>query len=443
MEHILKKSRVCLAGRFNAKQGLKHEELDPLSNWKRVKMSVDEYERMKSVYYSSLLRSMIEIEGEEEQSVYRYEMKLPQQCEKLMILNRKNSQSDYPCTITNIQLWFFPFDVVLFSVELDEYPNNLDDLTLMHSKWKKWSVEYNNTIIVDGKSKDIGFHTQTLDEYLKPLVELTKDKNPAKLTFEDTKLRQYQVVQSNCIQDSLLFEIGTFSSIGVVCDTNICRYSKPADDYYQKIIRENTISAYSNWKALALNDSFTVLTVDEVYSNSENNEYDDEGLLLDTGYHYFYLLYMRCLFEEFYCFDRNNLYHEVKDADIDSKKIESEIAYMEKHYFFDDMSYDFLPPLMYRAMAKGLDLQKDREQLTQHVKQALRDARRERNNSAVNFVQIFAVFSVVWTIREMIITAFPCVEDPVSAIIALVVALIIAILLLKKSILLTKLFRKS
>lgn len=440
MEHILKKSRVCLAGRFNAKQGLRHEDLKS-SNWKRIKMSTTEYERMKSVYYSSLLRSMIEIEGEKEQSVYRYEMILPQQRDNLMVLNRKDGQSNYPCTITSIQLWFFPFEIVLFSAELDENANSLDDLTLMHSKWKKWGVEYNNTILIDGQLKDIGFHTPTLDEFLEPLVVLTKDKNPAKLTFEDTKLRQYQVVQSNSLQDSLLFEIGTFSSIGVVCDTNICRFSKPADDYFNKIITENTISAYSNWKALALNDSFTVLTVDEVYSNSENNEYDDDGQLIDTGYHYFYLLYMRCLFEEFYCFDRNNLYHEVKDTDIDSKKIESEIAYMEKHYFFDDMSYDFLPPLMYRAMAKGLELQKDREQLTQHVKQALSEARRERNNSAVNFVQIFAVFSVVWTIREILIAILPCIKGSVSAFISGVIALTITIVLLKWPQLLKRLFK--
>ena len=426
MEHILKKSRVCLAGRFNAKQGLRHEELSS-SNWKRIKMSTTEYESMKSFYYESLLRSMIEIDDDVEQSVYRYEMILPEQCGNLMVLKKEDgTRISYPCKMKNIQLWFFPFNIVLFSIDIEESSESFSDLILMHRKWKAWFSNYDE------------FHTTELDDLLKPLSELSHNNNPSKMTY-GTKMRQYQVIltelkkdefETDTIKDELLYEIGSFSDVGIVADSDLTKDFKPAADYYNQLIRDNTLSVYSSWKALALNDSFTVLSIDDYYLK---NEYEEN----------FTLLYMRCLFEEFYCFDRNNLYHEVKDTDIDSKAIESEIAYMEKHYFYEDMSYNFLPPLMYRAMAKGLELQKDREQLTQHVKQALRDARRERNSSAVNFVQIFAVFSVVWTIREILTAIWPCIKGSESAIISGIFALIFTIVLLKRPQLLNKLFQNN
>lgn len=425
MEQILKKSRVCLAGRFNAKQGLKHEDLDSSPNWERIKMSKAEYENMKSFYYESLLRSMIEIDDEVEQSVCRYKMKLPEQRNNLLLLEKDGNQSFYPCEIKNVHLWFFPFNIVLFSIDIEESSESFSDLILMHRKWKAWFSNYNE------------FHTKELDVFFKPLTELSHNNNPSQITYYGTKMRQYQVIlteikkdelETGTIKDELLYEIGSFSDIGLIANSDLTKDFKPSTDYYNQLIRDNTLSVYSSWKALALNDSFTILSIADYFMK---NEFEEN----------FNLLYMRCLFEEFYCFDRNNLYHKERDADIDSKAIESEIAYIEKHYFYEDMSYNFLPPLMYRAMAKGLELQKDREQLTQHVKQALRDARRERNNSAVNFVQIFAVFSVVWTIREILITIWPCIKGSVSALIFGIIALFFTIVLLKKPQLLNRLFQ--
>ena len=425
MNHKLKNSRVCLAGRLDAKNGLTPEKLSS-SDWKRVKMSKSDYDSMKSFYYESLVRSMAEIDGEENPTVCRYEMNLPSACDNLIVLKEDAGKIiKYPCAIRKVQIWFFPFDIVLFSIEIWETASSLSDLSLMHSLWKDWFKNYGV------------FHTVELDNLLNPLTELSQNKNPAMITYSGTKVRQFQVINTKMskgesdettINDELLYEIGSFSTIGIVADSDQTKSFKPSMDYYNEIIRDNTLSVYSNWKALALNDSFTILTIDDFFIN---NEFEEN----------FNLLYMRCLFEEFYCFDRNNLYRE--GHAVNSKEIENEIAYMEQHYFFEDMSYNFLPPLMYRAMAKGLELQKDRDQLTQHIKQALREARQERNNSAVNFVQIFAIFSVFWTIHEMIITIWPCANGAVSAFSALAVALIITILLLKWPSLLTRLFQNN
>ena len=432
---ILRQSRVCLAGRLNARPRLNHKDL-PSSQWDPIEMTEEVYKKLQRTYYPSLLTSMNTIVGNEKQSVFCYEMNITGKSDNLVFLPKKDNKGHlYPCNIKSVRLWFFKFGIILFSIEIEEHTDSFSDLTLMHSKWKKWNEEYD------------AIHTEELDSLLKPLAQLTPNSLASEITFAGTKMRQYQVVESNVLNDDLLYEIGTFSTIGVVNDGNHTRSYKPSDDYYQKIIKENVLSAYSNWKALALNDSFTVMALDDYYSKSEFDEYDEKGCLSDTGYRYFDLLYMRCLFEEFYCFDRNNSYREFVDNNskkIESEKIENEIAYMEQHYFFEDMSYDFLPPLMYRAMAKGLNLQRDREQLTQHVKQSLRDARHERDNRAVNFVQIFAAVSVIWTIREMLIAiSKETWSGSMTAILFLIIAMIFTIVLLKWPQLFTKLLHNN
>ena len=408
----------------------------PSYKWDTMYMTKEKNKKLQRTYYPSLLTSMNTIVGNEKQSVFCYEMNITGKSDNLVFLPKKDNKGHlYPCNIKSVRLWFFKFGIILFSIEIEEHTDSFSDLTLMHSKWKKWNEEYD------------AIHTEELDSLLKPLAQLTPNSLASEITFAGTKMRQYQVVESNVLNDDLLYEIGTFSTIGVVNDENHTRSYKPSDDYYQKIIKENVLSAYSNWKALALNDSFTVMALDDYYSKSEFDEYDEKGCLSDTGYRYFDLLYMRCLFEEFYCFDRNNSYREFVDNNskkIESEKIENEIAYMEQHYFFEDMSYDFLPPLMYRAMAKGLNLQRDREQLTQHVKQSLRDARHERDNRAVNFVQIFAAVSVIWTIREMLIAiSKETWSGSMTAILFLIIAMIFTIVLLKWPQLFTKLLHNN
>jgi len=407
---ILNYSRVSLAGRFNIKKGVKPESLEKTGVWERIKMPSSLYEEYKRFYYPSLLRSMIEIDDEEEQSICRYALKLPETTENLMILNVDGENApaiNYPCKINSIRLWFFKYEMVLFSIEIEDCPDSFSELTLMHSKWKDWNNQYES------------FRTKALDDILKPLVSLTGMINPAYITYSGTKLRQFQLIETDSIDDELLYEVGSFSPIGVIANDNPQAKYKPSDDYFQRIKKENTISAFSNWKALALNDSFTIIAIDTFF---RENEFEEN----------FELLYMRCLLEEFYCFDRNNQYHE--DKYIDSDKMEREIAYMEKHYFFDDMSYNFLPPLMYRTMVKGLGISENRNQLIEHVKKSLRDARHDRDSRAVNFVQIFAGISVVWTLREMLIAISPCIDKGFSALVAAVISVAMTILLLKRPI---------
>lgn len=387
MDHKLNYSKVCLTGRFNAKIGLQNymSTEQQGKDWRPLKTSEDDFKIMQKFYYPSLLRSMMQIGDEKEQLVCRYELIIPEtDSEEIMLLKKDGKSKKYPCQISNIRIWIFKYEMVLFSIEIEESPSNFSELTEMHKQWKDWNNNYES------------FHTPALDKILTPLMKLANNSSPAEITYSGTKMRQFQLVETDKIDDELLYEIGSFSNIGVVSETDPTKENKPSDDYYSYIIKENTLSVFSNWKALALNDSFTIMSIDDFF---RKNEYDEN----------FELLYVRCLLEEFYCFDRNNLYHENKT--FNSDEIEREITYMERHYFYDNMSYSFLPPLMYNLMAKGIGLSGHRRQLVENVKKSLQEARHQRENYIVNFAQIFAVITVIWTFRDMLAKVLPCTEN--------------------------------
>lgn len=438
-----KSSRVVLVGQLNAPAGLKPEDLDG-KVWKRHTLKKREFDSLNKTYYTAHILSMTEAEGEKDRAVDLAEVRrfiyspengninLP-----LRKIDYKQNEivtlhKEYGCKVRDISVWFFPYTPVLFSVEIDDSGNALNDITLMHSQWKNWAKQY-----------DDFFGTDKLKKILEPLLKLICDEqSPAKLTFQDTKLRQYQVIEVDepTLRDDLLYELATHSRVGLVADNNLHAPFKPSDEYFDSIIRDNSVSVFSNWKALALNDTFTVLAIDGIFMDSE---LDKDG----DGYRYFEMLYMRCLVQEYYCFSRNNDYRE-NPKKLDAKDIRQEIESMEKYYFYDDLSYEFLPPLMYGAMAKGLGLDGDRRELTERVKQGLielqrreeekqrkeNEERRNRNDKVVSTVKIFAAVTIVATVSQMFAKIVGCLDGCLAYDIAtLVFAIVFVVWLLCKT----------
>ncbi|MBR1835065.1 MAG: hypothetical protein IJ785_06130 [Bacteroidales bacterium] len=360
-------------------------------------------------YYPALIDSMREYEGRGNRPgflkpVRQYVLRLSSETPDagvtttMKIVERQQDtvirEADYRCAIHSVQLHFFPCNFVFFSIEIDDSHTDLNDMTQMHSQWKEPNDSYPF------------FTTPQLDTTLKPLLDLLPVGPDGKrlFTHQGTKARMYQIVQTadTAVQDDLLFEIATFMPIGVVNNTDSLpenkRRLKPSSDYFHRTLQENSVSAFDNWKALALNDSFTVLGCNGF------NPYAH-------CHHYFPLLYMRCLFEEFFCFDRNDRFRSDLDGktDTDVEQHLNEIHNMDRYYFYDDVSYDFLPSLMLRAMAKGMNLYADRDELVGHIKDSLdeerrrqAEARRRRSDATLLAVQILASASVFVALFNLI-----------------------------------------
>ena len=97
---------------------------------------------------------------------------------------------------------------------------------------------------------------------------------------------------------------------------------------------------------------------------------------------------------------RNNAYRE-DNADLEH--LPWEIEQMEKYYFYENISYNFQPNLIYKAMAKGLGIKEEREELSKQIKESAKKEAEEKKEKEsrkfdhiLSYAAIFAVFSIIW-----------------------------------------------
>lgn len=351
--------------------------------WKKEVLSDKEYRDLCSMYYRSHVDAMMEAEHQSRpdflNQVRHYRHEVDKTVE--MILDKKTGRQ-YKFKLNNLHLYFFPLDIVLVGIEIDETGADLNDLTKAHWWLANWKDCY----------KD--FATKSLEEVMNPLQQLIYGKNIEDLIKEGNNMKVFQVVQIDDERpdNALLYEIANFIPIGSV---NGNKYQTPDKDYYEHIMKTNLVSVFQNWKALALVDSFTVLA-----SKSEGNFND-----WPYTHCYYPLVFLRCVYEKTYCVSRNIAYR-LNQA---HENLLDEIAVMEKYYAYENLSYNFLPTMLYRIMAQGMDIENDKREVSKQMKERIREIRKQkeekeaRNRSlALAFVSVFAVFSTAWGLFSLV-----------------------------------------
>ena len=230
---------------------------------------------------------------------------------------------------------------------------------------------------------------------LDSLKEFLPNHSIKNILGNGNKFKIFQTIQIDTltIEDSKLYEIGTSSPIGCVGTDH---WLAPSDDYYNSIIKQNSVSAFKNWKGLALMDSFTMLCNQNQWWRNWNELY-------------FPLIYMRCIFEKTFCFSRNTAYRMGSNVE----NLSQEIKEMEKYYFYNNISYNFLPNLLYEAVAKGMGLSAERQELSNQVHERAKDEHdrlRESADKRMTLIAIllsaFAIFSAVWDLCSLFLAAF-------------------------------------
>lgn len=387
----------------------KVSRLDASPCWTREVIKADGNNRYKgdqgynglcAMFYKSFIDSMIEAEPKVQQrpkfldDVHHYYYDVPDGKRKIAM-----DDIGYKFQVCKLHIFTFPCNVYFFAIETDDSGQELNTLTIGHSSLSRWAWQGDSEFTADAKRQ--------LEITLMPLKELLPDGDLANLIHNGNKLKLFQTIQLDCNEpdDKLLYEIGTSCKIGCIDNTKD-RYC-PSSQYWTDIVRGNSVSTFRNWKGLALMDSFTMLgTVDSFDKDASN-------------YLYFPLIYLRCLFEKTFCFNRNISYREDKERE---RPLSDEIADMEQFYFYNNISYNFQPELIYRAMAKGLGLKEERQEITEQIKERAKKTEEEKKKtkeSNINLIlilfSIFAIFSAVWDLCSMVGAALPCWNEPPRA----------------------------
>lgn len=401
-----KYSHAFLVGSYNGE--FKPEQLDE-KLWMIEHISANgEYKRydedwgyngLCSLYYKGHLDSMIKADGQgdvpefvkpvahymcDNTSKKRNKIKIHYQKWDGTLIKQDNYQLDIVC----LHIFVFPLNTLIYAIEIDDTGSDLNELTMSHSLLSTWAWDKGANIF----SKETKVE---LSASLKPLDGIAFNKNCSVLKNEGNKLKIFQCIKVSheLMNDETLYEIGTSSPIGCVKKDG---FLTPSESYFQDIMHENTVSAFKNWKGLALMDTFTMLGLEKSFKED------------DANFVYFPLIYLRCIFEKSFCFTRNTAYRKGGN----SEDIVKEISNMERYYFYDNISYNFLPNLIYKAMAKGLGIQEERVEITKQIKERakaekdtrIKDVENKRN--LIGFIlAFFAIFSVAWDLCSMFTTA--------------------------------------
>ena len=403
-----KYSHAFLVGCFNGKataQDLINE------GWKLKKLSRKDYIYRLSMYYKSHVDAMLEADGQDKSEFlsgvhhyqYSYQVITKDADDREVIavngkdvsinLYKGNKTIKYPFKLCNIDLYMFPFEIVLVSIEIDDSGADFDLLTFAHSKLVNWESSIGT--IAD----------ESLKNCLAPLAKLLPGEDLTSLVLDGNNLKIFQIVQGEdkVPNEELLFEIATFSPVPSVKGETENSHSEA---YFNRIMAENAVSTYFNWKGLALVDSFTVL-----------GGIDFEKKIWQWINLYYPLVYLRCIFEKTLCFSRNNAYR-LDDKQKTVKELSDEIVKMEKYYFYGNFSYNFQPNLVYETMSKALDIKAEREELARQVKERAKVEEERQNqqkdrrfNRILAGITVFAVISVIWDFCSIVKNAFSIDND--------------------------------
>lgn len=362
--------------------------------WKLCPSTIADYKECCAIYHKCHVDAMIEFVGQTDQerpsdlqSVRHYvhsffneeqpkgaPVKMSYYCkdekshnlgDKLVVLDQ------YQVHLCAIHLFCFMFDIVLVAIEVDDSGSELNDLSLAHRWLMNWGYFYS------------GFTDPNLAQYFEPLKNFLPNGDLSQLIEGDNNFKVFQIVQPDSdetsVDDTLLYELGATSPIGSV---NQNSYMSPAKEYFDSLMKENTVAAFKNWKGLALLDTFTILG---------NKNYESYPALN----HYFPLIFMRCMFEKTFCHIRNRDYRSGQAV----KSIVEDISVMERYYFYNNISFNFIPMLIYEKMSAGMGLSAEREELSIQVKEQQRQQSEwmdQQTNRLLGYVTIFTIISAAY-----------------------------------------------
>lgn len=385
-----KYSHAFLVGSFNRPLG--PQEISN-AGWKAEIIHADGNDRYRNdrgynglctLFYKAHIDAMLESDSELQinrpdflKDVHHYYYDVPKE-QQIVNFNKIKEDIDYQLRICKLHIFTFPLDISLFSIEIDDTGQELEAITMGHFVLARWAWGWDRNFMP---------LKEQLSQTLEPLRKLLPSQDLKNLISGGNKLKIFQTFKLDIDEpdDKMLYEIASCSSIGCIDDKT--DRNSPATTYWKSIVDNNSVSTFRNWKALALVDTFTMM--------GNENSFDED----DCNFLYFPLIYIRCVFEKNFCFSRNTLYRE----DRADRKLSDQIGLMEQYYFYDNISHNFQPNLLYQAMAKGLGIKEEREELSKQIKEkAKKDKEDKKEREEKRFdnilagVSIFAVISVIW-----------------------------------------------
>ncbi len=240
-----------------------------------------------------------------------------------------------------------------------------------HTDYEKWHQYIEKEVLLGSSTRG---QSVKVDEY-------SGSKYKLFMVLDIPELNEKETMKS------LLFDIGTLSRIGSAIGSN---YDSMDSEYVQQLIKKNTISVFNNWEGLALLDSFTVV----------GNKILDAPHKKETYSSVYYGIYLYCLFLKYNLFKYN---FEIADLDEDRR---SNFQDFLAKYYFNYISYNFLPTEIFKKVKTALDIEKELKLLNEKivaVGQKIQEEQQDRTNKILGIVTVLTSVSSVQPVYDYLI----------------------------------------
>ena len=245
------------------------------------------------------------------------------------------------------------------------------ETNIEHTIYEKWH-QYIETEVLLGAS--------TRGQYIK-VDEYSGSKYKLYMILDIPELKEKEEMKS------LLFDIGTLSRIGSAIGNN---YDSMDTDYVNNLTNKNSISIFNNWEGLALLDTYSVV----------GNKILDTNWKKDTYSTIYHGIYLYCLFLKYHLFKYN---FEIADLDEDRR---SNFQDFLSKYYFNYISYNFLPTEIFNKIKTALDIENELKLLNEKivaVGQKIQEEQQDRTNKILGIVTVLTSVSSVQPVYDYLI----------------------------------------
>lgn len=354
------------------------------SAWKAETFSPEELSQYGLYYLPDFVRFCLNPEAGENLSMRRYCLK--KDVSVTLPAELARCSSDMTVNIPCLRLYLCPFRIAMFSIQIEMESSRENDITAAVALLRNLS-----------RLKSPGLE-QFRQEVLAPLSEAWMNLSAAaaegasedylRLVEDGNKFNVFQIGCTDSTRwqkgdtDTLLFEMATVSPVGSYDAKSI---DSPSETYFRKILEENSLSVYNNWKCLSLSDTLTIICADCPQWLVENWKDD-----------YFGLIYIWQLFRRNYLFRLTRRFRYERE---NAGKLERESVDFERNCSFHRISYNFLPEEFCACTSRGLKIEKEKAELYHMIAQEESNSEKKadnRMNSLLFFMTCLTMASTIY-----------------------------------------------
>lgn len=382
-----------LCGNFSSR-GVRITPSEYDAAWQHIVKNSDERNIGHRFYYSKFYDVCFGDKSRAVDGIDRYEYTIDPERGAVTL---QFGEQQYNIQVQRIGIYLCPFDIALFSIMVSIDTDDYDNISRV-------MFQLRNIMAYDDDASLRPF----VNVAVEPIMNFYRTMQGKQcgvsryehLLLYGNKLKIFQIANLTAdeaeehFSDWRLHDFGTLS----LSTSDAKALNGMSEVHFGRIIAENSISVYNNWRALALIDTFTILGIDISESNRCN--------WIDN---YFGMIYLYGLFVKVYLFALNNNY-DMGGSSLHRRMISETYDDFETKYYFIDISYNFLPRMINDYVHKALEIDSEKSRLYDRIERQnmIREKRADsRMNRLLFVITSLTLFSAIWDGTSLINEMYP------------------------------------